>query len=201
MGFFGNEHGRFGGQSHDGVLELVFRSSWAIYPGGDHHEGSCDDRHDHNSKEFLADAVRSLTVKFLDLEHDFLSPVVIFNSPAPKVELDDLLSWKVAFVEHIGQQDGYFPFGADQPDHAELDAPGFLPLPGTEAREVVIGRGEYNMVFLPAAVNEGLHRREGRLCRAPEEKIAGVVLSQASNEIKARVSPIEEKNALGRNKR
>jgi len=165
---------------------------------GDHHEGSSNDRHDHYGKELLTDAVGSLAMKLLDLEHYLFVSVMILNSPTAKVQLDDVLGWEAALVEHVGQKHRDLPLGADQSDHSELDASGFLPLSGAEPREVVVGRGEGNVVVVPAASHKSLDSGEGGLGRTAEQKVSFVVLSQIGNEIKAGISPIEERNASRR---
>ena len=170
-----------------------------MHLGGDHHEGSGDDRHDHHGKQLLADAVRGLAMKLLDLQHHFLTSIVIFNCPAAEVQLDDPLSGKAALVEQVGHKHRGLPIGADQSDHPELDAPGALALLGAEPREVVLGGGEGNVVLVSAAFDKRLDRGEGGLGRTSEQKVSFVALSQKGNQIKAGVSPIEEHNAQGRN--
>ena len=80
-------------------------------------------------------------MKFLDIEHHFLTAVVLFNGPASEVELANLLPWKLALIEHVGQKYGTLPVGTDQPDHPELNARSPFPLFGTEACQVLVGRG------------------------------------------------------------
>ena len=171
-----------------------------MHPGGQHHEGSCDHGHYDHGEEFLADAVWCFSMKFLDIEYDLFVSVVVFHRPAAEVETDDLLSFKLAFIEHVGEKNGDFPFGADQPDSSQLNAPGFLPFLGAESRKVVVGRGERDEVLRSAFANESLHGREGGFGGTAEEKVALVVLSQEGDEIEAWVSTIEEQNASGRDK-
>lgn len=142
-----------------------------MHPGGDHHERSSDHGHNDHGEEFLADAVWSLAVKLLDLKHHFLTSIVVFNRPAPKIELYDLLSWKTALVEHVSKKHGDLPIGADKPDHSELDASGLLPLLGAEPLQVVVGGGERNVVLLPAAFDKSLDSGKGGPGRTAEEKV------------------------------
>lgn len=197
----GHQNGGFRSQGHDGVLELIVHSPRAMHPGGDHHEGSGNDRHDDHGKELLADTVGSLAMKLLDLKGHFVGSVMVLHRPAPKVELDDLLSLKTALVEHVGQKHRDLPLGAHQPDRPELDAPGFFPLLGAEPLDVSTGRGKRNVTFLPAALDESLDSGKGRFGRTAKEKVPFVVLSQIGNQLKARVSPLEKQDALGRNQR
>jgi len=140
-------------------------------------------------------------MKLLDLKRHFLTSVMVFHRPAPKVKLDDLLSLKTALVEHVSQKNRNLPLGAHQPDHSELDAPGFLPLFGAEPLNVFVGGGERNVGLLSAALYKCLDSGERRFGRTAKEKVPFVVLSQIGNELKARVSPIEKQDASGRNQR
>jgi hypothetical protein len=72
-----------------------------------------------------------------------------------------------------------------------LDDPGFLGLPGAEPFEVVVGRGDANVVFLPAAANESLDSWESAFGRTPEQEVTVVVVSEIADEIETRVSAVK----------
>lgn len=138
-------------------------------------------------------------MKLLDFEHSLLAPVVIFHRPSAEIELDDALFGKTALVEKIGEEHRDLSIWAHKPDHPQLNARGFLSLLFAEPLEVVVGRGEGDVVLFAATANESLHSREGALGRTAEKKVALVALSEIADEIKARVPAIEEQHAPGGN--
>jgi hypothetical protein len=94
----GNKYGSFLGQGHDGVLELKLGCFGSKNFRGHGHQGSCNDGHDDDGKELLADAVGSFAMKLLDLEHDLFGAIVVLDRPAAEIEIDDLLSREGALV-------------------------------------------------------------------------------------------------------
>jgi hypothetical protein len=171
-----------------------------MHSGGDHHKGSGNDAHDDHGEKLLADVVGGFAMEFLDLEHNLLVPVVVFNSPAPEVEFDDLLFGKSSLVEQIGEQHRGLSVGADQSDDSQLHTPGFFPLPAVEPLKVLVGRGDPKIVLLPATADKGLDSRKSGRRRTPEQKVALVVISEVANELVAWVAAIEEQHRSGRNR-
>ena len=199
LGIIGNEYGGFRGQGHDGILELEFCGPRAMHPGGEHHEGSSNDRHDDHGEELLPDTVGGFAVEFLDLEYNLFVPVMVLNGPAPEVEVDDFLFGKFGFIEEIGEKHRDGSIGADQPDHSQLNTHDSFPLPGGKPLDVFVGRGNRNVVLLPTAAHKCLDGWERGLGRAAEQKVAlFVVFPQVRNELVARISSIEEQHGPGR---
>ncbi len=77
-------------------------------------------------------------MKLFDLEGDFFTSVVVFNRLAPEIKPDDFLLFEAALIEHVCEERRNLPIGAYQPDHSELEADGFLALPGAESLKVVV---------------------------------------------------------------
>lgn len=164
-----------------------------------HHEATGNHGHNDYGEELLADAVGTFAMKFLDLEDNLFASIVVFNGPAPEIELDNLLCRKAGIVEQVGKKHRDRSIRADQLDNPQLDDFSLLSLSGAESLEVLVGRVDQNKPFLPAAGNEGLNSRKGGLRRTAEQEVPFVVLSEVGNELIAGVSAIKEQHRSGRN--
>lgn len=82
-----------------------------------HHEATRNHGHDDYGEELLTDAVGSFAVKFLDLQDNLFGSIVVFDGPAPEIELDNLLCWKAGFVEQVSKEHGDRSIRADQLDN------------------------------------------------------------------------------------
>ena len=194
-----NEHGGFRCEGHDGILELVFGRACAMHSVSKHHEATLNHGHDDHGEELLTNAVGSFAMKFLDLEDNLFGSIVVFDGPAPEIEVDDLRCWKAGLVVQIAKKHGDRSIGADQPDNPQLDGFSLLSLSATESLQELVGRVDQNKPFLPAAGNEGLDGWKGRLRRTAEQKIPFVMLSEVGNKFIAGVSAVEEEHRSGGN--
>jgi hypothetical protein len=127
-----------------------------------------------------------------DLEHDLFVSIIAFNFPAPEIEVDDLLAWKLHPVEEIGKKDGFSSIPAYQPDDPELENLELFSLSGGYFLQIVATWSDEDHVFGFTAFHEFLYGWESALSWTPEDEIAMECIQQMGDKFIARVTSIKK---------
>lgn len=130
-----------------------------------------------------------------DFERDLFVSIIAFNFPAPEIEVDDLLAWKLHPVKEIGKKDGLSPIPAYQSDNPELENLELFSLSGGYLPQIVATWTYENHIFGFTALHEFLYGWESVLSWTPEDEMAMECIQQMGDKFIARVTSIKEEDA------
>ena len=186
------QYSSFRSEGHDGVFEL--RLSWIAGKRlREYHEGSRNDRHDHDGHELLPDTIAGFAMEFLDIQDDLFISVMGFDFPPFEIEGNELLCRKLFLVIEVSEEDGNGSIRTDQLDDSELNSFELLSLFLRGFLEKVAARVNADLVFLLFTLDEGLYGGERRLSRAAKYKVPPL-LEEIADQLVAGVASVKEQH-------